>query len=229
MFLGTALLAWLICSPLIGLSWPDFLARRRGASCFSSRVGAPLLLLWISEREIPRMLQAQVPRSYGLRNSYEMAYAEAGVELARRPALLTYADPVPNVFVIRGLGKDGALLFSDGLIAILEESELRLVLTRAIRHLLSPETVLQSACILALILIRKGFTAEAKVLRPVEALKSLMLFPWLRFYSSLAESGASRDDDTGARQKVAGHLFRAEKLYGQRAALPGLVYLGIER
>jgi Zn-dependent protease with chaperone function len=231
MIVGTGVLAVLLCAPLEGLvsliSWKIV-----AAVALFVGAAAPALLFGLPGFAIPRLLRAQPPRSNGFRNSYELAYARAGVRRVSQPELLIYPDSTPNVLVIRGFGSHGAILFSEGLISVLDEAELRLVLIQAIRHLSSFEIALQSACVLALLVLGQGFSTDAKQLRAAQALRNLLFFPWVRFYTSLLRGiwlDPVQGDDTAAIRKVAGHLFRVERLYGQCAALPGLVYLGIQR
>jgi len=199
------------------------------------------LLLLLSEWAIMRLFGGQIPRTHGLRNSYEMAYAAAGVKLKARPALITFADPVPNIFVIRAIGGDGLILLSDGLISLLDESELRFVLTRAIQHIMTGEAVLQSACIFGIALLQRrrrvSGGASLALLSPTQAFSEFLLYPWFRFFSKLAlgtvtrrvagnQLGHPADSDF---VRGASKLSRAGRLYGQQTVLPGLVYLGIER
>jgi Zn-dependent protease with chaperone function len=231
LFLGTALAAWALCTPWIGLTLLMSI-RTTFVVLFVLAVLAFFLVLGLSEWGALKLLGGQMPRSYGLRNSYESAHVAAGTVLKTRPALVTFPDPVPNVFVIRALGGDGAVLLSDGFISILDESELRFVLARAIQHLTSGEIILQSACVFALLMIQRAYSTHVDRLSPFAALKRLLLFPWLRFYSSLAIEATETTGRVGSQSEFrrgASKLARAEQLYGQEAFLPGLVYLGIER
>jgi Zn-dependent protease with chaperone function len=187
------------------------------------------LAMTFSQWGLLKLLQGQVPRTHGLRNSYERAYEEAGIKLGRRPILVTFADPIPNMFVIRATGGSGMIILSEGFISILDESELRFVLTRAIRHLVSAEVVLQSACLLVMTLLQRRFDGGTAELKAGTALKKLILFPWLRFFSALAFETGSVTRRAEDFVRGASKLARVEQLYGQQAALPGLVYLGIER
>jgi len=237
---GVTLLSWMIVLPLIGMTFVffprDVVFLLAGISILSF-----LAIVTLPQWGILKLLKGQLPRTHGLRNSYEMAYANAGVVVRRRPILVTFADPIPNMFVIRAAGGNGMIILSEGFISILDESELRFVLTRAIRHLVSAEVVLQSACLLAMNLLRVQFDHPSGGVSAGMALKRLVLFPWLRFFSSLAfESGSvtrrvASSPGSGSGPKAedfvrgASKLARAEQLYGQQAALPGLVYLGIQR
>jgi Zn-dependent protease with chaperone function len=233
-FFGTSILACALALPVFGAVlffsfWKAglFLAL---VSCL-----AFCFFLLFSEWGILRALHGQVPRTHGLRNSYEMAYAASGIRLKTRPSLVTFPDPVPNMFVIRAAGGDGIILLSEGFISILDESELRFVLTKAIQHLVTEEVVLQTACIFALLMIQGQATAtRSQGLRgvlPGSALKNLMLYPWMRFFSSLARAVTRRVGVNVPEDFVRGasKLARAEKLYGQQALFPGLVYLGLGR
>lgn len=230
LFSGCTLLAWFLFLPVIGavafLSPKILLITLAGISGLSF-----LFVLSLSEWGTLRLYRGQLPRSFGLRNSYEMAQSESPDSLKSRPALMLYPDPVPNVFVLRSLFGKGLFLLSDGFISILDEEELRFVLRGAIKHLGRPEVVIQSSCIFALTLIQRSIAVPRQGVSVRRAIRMLLLYPWETFFRWLGYEVTGRVGQASNQDFVRGasKLARAEQLYGQQAFLPGLVYLGIRR
>jgi Zn-dependent protease with chaperone function len=192
-----------------------------------------LILVFLPAWGMSRILHGQVPRTLGLRNSYELARRSSGMSSYRRPKLVTYPDPVPNVFVVRSLAGHGTILLSEGLISLLDESEICFILSRAIRHLHSMEISVQSGCILILMFLQERMPFHSRNMTPVDALRHWMIFPWMRAFRKIAESSVTprvaASNDAKEFVRGASKIARAEKLYGQQALLPGLVYLGLQR
>jgi Zn-dependent protease with chaperone function len=230
------IVAWFACTgfnlPWIALlaafSWKAAAFALAGIGFFTT-----VILLLLPQWGMMKLLRGQVPRTLGLRNSYDLAQRMANIDSKSRPALVTYADPVPNVFVVKSLGSEGMILLSEGFISILDESEICFVLSRAIRHLYRGEIFVQSGCILALTFLEKTVSFSSKSIKPIRALGLLLLFPWIRGIRRIADSSVTPAEavDLSAEVFIRGSskISRAGRLYGQQAQLPGLVYLGLER
>jgi Zn-dependent protease with chaperone function len=230
------LVAWIALS-LLNLPWIALL------SAFSWKAAlmgealvaavAVIVFIFLPEWGIARLLRGQVPRTHGLRNSYEKAHRSSGRGRGRRPALITYPDPVPNVFVVRSITGSGMILLSDGLISLLDESEMHFVLSRAIRHLNSPEVFVQTGCILVLLFLQERMPFRSGTYTPLIALGHWMVFPWAQTFRGIAASSVTKrvglNQDISDFARGASKISRAERLYGQQALLPGLVYLGLQR
>jgi hypothetical protein len=230
------LTAWLVFT-LLNLPWIAFVA------AFSWKASAVavvivggltcLIIVFLPEWGMIKLLHGQVPRTFGLRNSYELAHRDAGVSSKRRPHLMTYPDPVPNVFVVRSPLGSGMIILSEGLISLLDEAEIRFVLMRAIRHLHSAEIFVQSGCILILMFLQERVPFRTQSITPIDALRHWLIFPWARAFRKIAESSVTKRvaSDYGSDEFIRGasKISRAERLYGQQALLPGLVYLGLQR
>jgi hypothetical protein len=192
-----------------------------------------LILLSLPEYGMLKLLHGQTPRTLGLRNSYELAQRMAAASGVKRPRLITYPDPVPNLFVVRSIQGSGMILLSEGFVALLEETEIRFALAQGIRHLRSPEIFVQSGCIFILTLLQKKIPFRPQSMKPGDALRSLVLFPWMRMFRKIAHASVTKRVDSNilAEEFVRGSskISRAERLYGQQASLPGLVYLGLQR
>jgi Zn-dependent protease with chaperone function len=230
------IVAWFACTGL-NLPWIAILAafswKAAGIALAAIAVLMAAILLLLPEWGMLKLLRGQVPRTHGLRNSYDLAQRMAGVSSRNRPGLVTYPDPVPNVFVVKSLGGHGMILLSEGFISILDESEICFVLSRAIRHLSRGEIFVQSGCILALTFLQKSVSFSSKSVKPFRALGLLLLYPWIRRIRKIAASSVTRLDGSDAAFEVfvrgSSKISRAGRLYGQQAQLPGLVYLGLER
>jgi Zn-dependent protease with chaperone function len=230
------LVAWFACTAL-NLPWIAMLAafswKATGIALIAVAALVAIILLLLPEWGMLKLLQGQVPRTLGLRNSYDQAQRMAGVSSRNRPALVTYSDPVPNVFVVKSFGGHGMILLSEGFVSILDESEICYVLSRAIRHLSRGEIFVQSGCILTLTFLQKSVSFSSKSVKPFRALALLLLFPWIRGIRKIADSSVTHleGSDSAFRVFVRGSskISRAGRLYGQQAQLPGLVYLGLER
>lgn len=230
LFLGCALLSWTLLLPLLGFL--VFLPLKvLLISLAAVAIVAFVLVISLAEWGTLRLYRGQLPRSFGLRNSYESAQAESPVQLKARPGLMIFPDPVPNVFVLRSVFGKGLFLFSDGFVSILDEDELRFVLRSAIEHLGRPEVVVQSSCIFALTLIQRNVRVPGDGVSVFRAVRMLVLYPWEKFFRYLADEVTNRVGQSTGQHFVRGasKLARAEQLYGQQAFLPGLVYLGIQR
>lgn len=236
------LLTFLVGSPVLGLvlvfSWPVALA-------LLVLVAALVCggLLFYSEKGIVRVLEATAPRSPGVNNSFQQAQFELGARKQSTPELLTFSDPAPNAFVLRSFHGKGVFLLSEGLLNVMEEPEIQEIFKRGIAMLGSRNHLIQGACVFALCLLQNLTDDQSQVgapsgatrpLTPLQGFKRLLIAPWQERFLKLAEqSGAA-----SSTRRVAGgfdfsegrlKLERARRLYGQQAALPGLVYLGIER
>jgi Zn-dependent protease with chaperone function len=237
-FLGLFLflIAWLALS-LLNLPWIALLGAFSWKALIMGEalVGAMTVVIFIflPEWGITKILRGQVPRTHGLRNSYERAHRASGRSKSRRPALVTYPDPVPNVFVVRSVTGSGMILLSDGLISLLDESELHFILSRAIRHLHSTEVFVQTGCILVLLFLQERMPFRAGSYTPVSVLGHWVVFPWAQTFRGIAASSVTKrvgsDQDISDFARGASKISRAERLYGQQALLPGLVYLGLQR
>jgi Zn-dependent protease with chaperone function len=237
-FLGVLffLIAWLALS-LLNLPWIAFLSAFswKAAILGAGVVGLSTVIVFVflPEWGIAKLLHGQVPRTHGLRNSYERAHRAFGRDRGRRPALVTYPDPVPNVFVVRSITGSGMILLSDGLISLLDESEMHFVLSRAIRHLHSPEVYVQTGCILVLLFLQEKMPFHSGSYTPLGALGHWVVFPWAQTFRGIAASSVTKrvgsDQDISDFARGASKISRAERLYGQQALLPGLVYLGLQR
>jgi Zn-dependent protease with chaperone function len=221
------MVAWFALS-LLNLPWKAALM----GEVFVGAI-AVIFFLFLPEWGIARLLHGQVPRTHGLRNSYERAHRASGGARGRRPALITYPDPVPNVFVVRSITGSGMILLSDGLISLLDESEMHFVLSRAIRHLQSPEVFVQTGCILILLFLQERMPFRSGSYSPLSALGHWVVFPWAQAFREIAASSVTKrvgsDQDISDFARGASKISRAERLYGQQALLPGLVYLGLQR
>jgi Zn-dependent protease with chaperone function len=230
------LVAWIAFS-FLNLPWIALLCAFswKAAIMGEAFVGvvAVIFFLFLPEWAIARLLHGQVPRTHGLRNSYERAHRASGGARGRRPALITYPDPVPNVFVVRSITGSGMILLSDGLISLLDESEMHFVLSRAIRHLQSPEVFVQTGCILILLFLQERMPFRAGSYSPLSALGHWVVFPWAQTFRGIAASSVTKrvgsEQDISDFARGASKISRAEQLYGQQALLPGLVYLGLQR
>lgn len=235
-WLSLFMVAWFTCAGL-NLVWIALLAAFswKAAGMALALIGfiAMLMLLLLPEWGMLKLLGGQVPRTFGLRNSYDFAQRLAAMPVKVRPALVTFADPVPNVFVVKSLGGAGMILLSEGFISILDESEIDFVLSRAIRHLSYGEVFVQSGCFLALTFLQKTVSLSSRSVKPMRALGLLLLFPWIRAIRKIADSSVIRRDGKDSVYNVfvrgSSKISRAGRLYGQQAQLPGLVYLGLER
>lgn len=220
-------LVWI--APLAAFSWTA-----AGIALAMIAILVTLGFLLLAEWGMLKLLRGQVPRTFGLRNSYDFAQRMAAMPVKRRPALVTFADPVPNVFVVKSLGGCGMILLSEGFISVLDESEIDFVLSRAIRHLSRGEVLVQSGCILALTFLQKTVLVNSRSIKPMRALGLLLLFPWIRAIRKIADSSVTRRQDGrdsayNVFARGSSKISRAGRLYGQQAQLPGLVYLGLER
>jgi Zn-dependent protease with chaperone function len=230
------LIAWIAFS-LLNLPWIALLGAFSWKAAIMGEafvaVIAVIIFIFLPEWGIAKLLHGQVPRTLGLRNSYERAHRASGGVRGRRPALITYPDPVPNVFVVRSITGSGMILLSDGLISLLDESEMHFVLSRAIRHLHSPEVFVQTGCILILLFLQERMPFTTGSYTPLAALGHWVVFPWAQTFRGIAASSVTKrvglDQDISDFARGASKISRAERLYGQQALLPGLVYLGLQR
>jgi Zn-dependent protease with chaperone function len=234
------LVAWVALS-LLNIPWIALLAAFSWKAAFIGELAVALVtmivFLFLPEWGMAKLLHGQVPRTHGLRNSYERAHraniAAGGRRRSRRPSLITYPDPVPNVFVVRSITGSGMILLSDGLISLLDESEMNFVLSRAIRHLRTPEVFVQTGCILVLLFLQERMPFRAESYTPLVALGHWAVFPWAQAFRGIAASSVTKRvgtfQDISDFARGASKISRAERLYGQQALLPGLVYLGLQR
>lgn len=105
--------------------------------------------------------------------------ALAGTSAARKPRILISRDPLPRAWILRAAGGTGRILLTQGLLALLNEEELRAVLRCAVIRLAGARMPYRTFCAslaarLDLFLPRGGLT-------PLKAIVGCMLYPLARF------------------------------------------------
>lgn len=102
-----------------------------------------ILIAAYSEHGIAKAYHAEKPIPQGLMRTLQFI-DEEGSEPT--PHLLVYSDPTPNVFTVRSFGGKGTVLLSQGLVALLNEEELRAILRMCLYRVRKTPLVFQSFC-----------------------------------------------------------------------------------
>jgi hypothetical protein len=155
------------------------------------------ILFVISERGIARAARASVAAvPAGLHRSLEIVMEGEG---GATPRFAVFEDPSPNAMVARSLGGTGLILVSRGLIALLNEHELRAVLSLCVKRTREPGIRFRSFCALLMVWMlalaprpwvdlvfagRPLARSEELRLSPVSAIAFLIFFPVSRFFLS---------------------------------------------
>jgi hypothetical protein len=156
-----------------------------------------LVCAFYAERSILHAYRAKEESPKGLVRSIQLAMKDENLPT---PRLSVFADPSPNILVVRSLGGKGSILMSQGLIALLNEEELRAVLSWCSFRLKQRGIVFQSFCsVLAIWILSLAPTSwvslvfsgrtlsrdEERTLSPISAVGFLILFPIARFFFRL--------------------------------------------
>jgi heat shock protein HtpX len=200
-------------------------------------LGSVLLVALTSEYLIAKVYQARAEIPRGLSRSLELTLSNIPGK-RKLPKLLIYSDPAPNILVIRSLGGSGSVLVSQGLIALLNEEELRAVFQFCLGRISTLGIVFQSVCSLLALwiltvsphtwvnLVFVGRTLpsrEEALLSPFSALSFFVLFPLAQFFLNLGRfpkrrKEISQPESTFSRamQKISLsiHIWGAGKRYG---------------
>jgi hypothetical protein len=195
-----------------------------------------LFIAWKSEYIVARVHRASSVIPDGLHRTLELALS--GDIEKQWPHLLVFSDPSPNALIIRSWGGSGTILVSQGLVALLNEEELRAILQLCVLRLKEPGIAFQSFCFIFALgalsfaprpwvnLVFTGRTlprVEERLLGPCSALGFLVLFPVVRFFLYFGRSPIrSRTTSqlggiySAAMQKVAQaiHIWGPGKNYG---------------
>lgn len=137
-----------------------------------------------------RFHRAKRNESVGLARTVSIVSSEAGV---REPEIFIFPDPAPNLLLAKSWGKNAALLMSEGLLAQLEEGELRCILKISLQQRKKSGLVVQTiASVCAALLYSLAFRADrlGREFRPVRILRLLLILPWVRLLIRLG--GPSR-------------------------------------
>ena len=153
-------------------------------------------LACFSESGIARVHRAALHVPPGLDHSLAFSAQAAFSEEDILPRIMVFPEPRPKAFAVRAIGSRGTILLSQGLIAVLNEAELRTLLTACIIKIRKRGSVFQSfCCFLALsilslaprvwnsLLLRgKSLSpSEERKLSPLSALVFLVFYPFARF------------------------------------------------
>jgi hypothetical protein len=167
--------------------------------------GLILPLTWLlltalsAEYRLARTLRANAEVPAGLSHSLEwVANRRGGNE--KLPQILVYCDPSPNLLITRSLGRNGTIFLSQGLIAYLNEEELRATLKLSLSRIKQSGIVFHSFCLVlafGLLKISPGSWVnlvegervltpkQEQYLTPISALGFLVMFPFVRFFLKL--------------------------------------------
>lgn len=96
-----------------------------------------------AESGICRLYRARRDVPDSLRRSLDRVLASLG---GGAPRVVSFCDPAPQALVVRGLGRRGTILLSEGLLGALTEDELRTVLSVGVSRLRSRGICFQSLC-----------------------------------------------------------------------------------
>lgn len=107
-------------------------------------------LLLGSEKLLSQMYQAHLEIPQGLKRSLELAIQGRHGEL---PQILAFPEPTPHILCARSLGQKGTIFVSQGLLAFLNETELRRVLNLCDLKLQRKEILFQSLCATMVLLL----------------------------------------------------------------------------
>jgi hypothetical protein len=169
----------------------------------------------------------EIPK--GLKRSLEKILEELYQKKLR---ILIYPDPTPNALVIRSFGGSGTVLLSQGLVALLNEEEVRSVLRLCLVRIREPGIVFQSFCSLLAVwslsfaprlwvnLVFAGRTLtriEERLLSPISAIGFLVLFPFARFLLNLGRPpfrGQTLHGLGGASSSAIQKISQAVHLWG---------------
>lgn len=215
------LLVSLLTVPFTGLGGAFFGIKGAILGTVIVWLGLFFAALW-AEKGIARAHGAtsQVPK--GLARSLDRVLMEEKSSL--RPRVMVYSDASPNALAIASLGGPGTILLSQGLIALLNEEELRVVLLLCLSRLKESGIRFQSFCsILAVWAL--GFAPPAWVglvfsgkvlsksdeglLHPPAVVGFLVVFPLARLFLRLGKPvrkyenpGKSNEFYAAALQKI---------------------------
>lgn len=155
-------------------------------------IGISLFLLSFIFNFFLESISAQLHRAKpvetkGLIRSVHWVSDETGVH---SPKLFLASDPVPWVKVVRSyFNKEGSILLSQGMINLLNESELRAVIKKSLTCLQMPKLPLQSYCDTLSLIILKGTPRpffnrkKSKNLSPLNFMGWIFILPWIKFLS----------------------------------------------
>ena len=175
-----------------------------------------------SERIIVQAYSAHSRIPAGLGRSLDLVLGGTG---RTSPRILIYAEPYPNALVVRQLGGAGSILVSQGMVALLNDVELREVMKMCLVRLKEPTLVFQSLSsvfamgVLSLIpsswsqLVFAGKLpgkTQTKELGPFSTLVFLILFPVVQFF--LNTGGLRSRIATKKSASSALHSFSMQKM-----------------
>jgi hypothetical protein len=159
-------------------------------------IGISIPLIWIfysalrTELILAKLYGSSSDIPQGLTRSLELVFDSN----SRRPLprLLVFRDPSPNTLIVKSLTGSGTILLSQGMIALLNEEELRAILELCIIRLDEPGIIFQSFCSTLALGILKfaprawsnlAFTGRAlskdeeRLLSPLSSIGFLILLP----------------------------------------------------
>jgi len=202
-------------------------------------LGFWIFLMFLAERGIRLSIGAKEDLPAGVCRSAEMATAGNPDEL---PRIIVYEEAAPNAIVARSFGSRGTVFLSQGLIALLDEQELRAVIQMAKARVRSPGIVLQTFCaflsVLLLLMAPKQWSklffsgrplhrGEEQMLSPFSVFRFLLVFPATRFFLSASHmprdlqiASETRDAAVSALRKIA----RSVSIWGPTRS-PGTLFL----
>ncbi len=152
------------------------------------------------EKRMIRFYRAVSTQSLGLMQSLRgvMQQSCAGMPI---PRFYTYVDPIPRFCCIRAWGSQGTILMSQGLLARLDEEELRKILKLSVFKLNQSTVFLYTFYSVLIILClqwvppswRKIFFQKERMIaqtqtssfHPLTTLKFLLFLPWVQFFLSI--------------------------------------------
>lgn len=142
----------------------------------------------------------------------------------RSPRVLIYADPFPNVLVVKSMGCRGTVLLSQGLMTLMNEEELRAILEMCIERIQGPGIVFQSFCsTLALWVfsfVPQSLRAQ-RALTPFRAIPLLLIFPLIRrvlSFGVLPIRSNLTDTSDIFRQIAIQKINQAVRIWGSKGA-----------
>lgn len=118
------------------------------------------------------------------------------------PRVVVYEETAPNAIVARSFWSRGTVMVSQGLIALLDEQELRAIIRLAHARARSPGIVLQTFCaffsVLLFLLVPQSWSklffsgrplhrGEEQLLSPASMLRFLLIFPATRFFLNASQ------------------------------------------
>lgn len=157
-----------------------------------------------AERVVKKVCRATSQTSPGIARTIELAMAKTNFAI---PRVLVYADPFPNVLVVKSLGSKGSIFLSQGLIAQLNDFEIQAILGMCIESLNRPGVLLHSlSSSLALWILSfwpeswKNLMFPSQIkwrenkenLSPLSAIPLLILFPIALLFYKLGQIPAQK-------------------------------------